>query len=268
MSFVKALQSFAFYLASCSPCNREMEKRRLKRDAKRQRQDKAREREEPHSVGGAVYEQPSAFSTNPYWLEEFNMGPHTNRKKNTAASKSASQRRLTSASGDTASVGGLSITTTTISNLANADLASNKPNSSHANSTTLFGHKESDEPNETGLTATTDLARSPMSSIGSPGSGSKVSMTYGIQELDEDSRAATSYSRGEMLEGFGANGYFDRKNPPVNDLHPPIVRQPSDRSASLWMMAPPPPAKVMEGRSRDRSSSWQSRPAQTSYSVV
>ncbi|KAI0159512.1 hypothetical protein GGR57DRAFT_457641 [Xylariaceae sp. FL1272] len=55
--------------------------------------------------------------------------------------------------------------------------------------------------------------------------------------------------------------YFAQRNPPVNDYHPPIVRQrPVHKDAYLWMLQPPPPAKVMEGKVPpiSRSSSFMS----------
>lgn len=46
-------------------------------------------------------------------------------------------------------------------------------------------------------------------------------------------------------------------NPAVNDLHPPIVSTwPTNKSEMRWMLQPPPPARVMEGKERaDRSRS-------------
>ncbi|KAK3354809.1 hypothetical protein B0H65DRAFT_25708 [Neurospora tetraspora] len=45
------------------------------------------------------------------------------------------------------------------------------------------------------------------------------------------------------------NFYSSTKNPPVNDYHPPVVSsKPSHKNARAWMLQPPPPAKVMEGK--------------------
>ncbi|KAI1268782.1 hypothetical protein F5Y18DRAFT_167002 [Xylariaceae sp. FL1019] len=60
--------------------------------------------------------------------------------------------------------------------------------------------------------------------------------------------------------------YFAQRNPPVNDYHPPIVRQrPVHQDAYLWMLQPPPPAKVMEGKVPPigRSSSLMSTASRT-----
>ncbi len=41
------------------------------------------------------------------------------------------------------------------------------------------------------------------------------------------------------------------RNPPVNDLHPPVVSTaPSSREETRWMLQPPPSAKIMEGKER------------------
>lgn len=44
--------------------------------------------------------------------------------------------------------------------------------------------------------------------------------------------------------------YYITRNPPVNDLHPPVVSTHTHKDATQWMLQPPPPAKVMEGKQR------------------
>jgi hypothetical protein len=52
----------------------------------------------------------------------------------------------------------------------------------------------------------------------------------------------------EVTEQQRHDFYFP-KNPPVNEYHPPVVssKAPS-RNAHQWMLQPPPPAKIMEGK--------------------
>ncbi|KAI2635064.1 hypothetical protein GGS21DRAFT_516636 [Xylaria nigripes] len=50
----------------------------------------------------------------------------------------------------------------------------------------------------------------------------------------------------DHAHGGTSNNYSTKRHPPVNALHPPILRQPLDKSTSQWMVAPPPPAKVMD----------------------
>lgn len=54
--------------------------------------------------------------------------------------------------------------------------------------------------------------------------------------------------------------YYVARNPPVNDLHPPVVSsQPTHKGATRWMLQPPPSAKVMEGKERANRSRSGSR---------
>jgi hypothetical protein len=92
------------------------------------------------------------------------------------------------------------------------------------------------------------------------GSGQKI----------KDAIAKAGSSAGRLLENrLSKSGpikeenpgpyYLPAKNPPVNDLHPPVVStQPSSRDETRWMLQPPPSAKVMEGKvkvNRSRASS-------------
>ena len=67
------------------------------------------------------------------------------------------------------------------------------------------------------------------------------------------SRAGTTSSNGSYQYGC---------NPAVNDLHPPIVStRPINKDEMRWMLQPPPPARVMEGKeraNRSRSGSYRS----------
>ena len=77
-----------------------------------------------------------------------------------------------------------------------------------------------------------------------------------------DAIAKAGSSAGRLLEGrLSKSGpvkepenpgtYYLARNPPVNDLHPPVVSTaPSSRDETRWMLQPPPPAKVMEGKER------------------
>lgn len=58
-------------------------------------------------------------------------------------------------------------------------------------------------------------------------------------------------SRSGPVEEENPGTYYLARNPPVNDLHPPVVStQPANRDETRWMLQPPPPAKVMEGKER------------------
>ncbi|ERS95510.1 uncharacterized protein SPSK_02362 [Sporothrix schenckii 1099-18] len=102
--------------------------------------------------------------------------------------------------------------------------------------------------------------------------GSEPSRTHKLM----DAIVKAGSSAGRLLEstlgtkergGFSTGAYYsggnlavtdeDRANfysptiihPPVNDYHPPVVgSKPAHRDALRWMLQPPPPAKVMEGK--------------------
>ncbi|KAI0429398.1 hypothetical protein F5Y09DRAFT_260354 [Xylaria sp. FL1042] len=278
MSFSVALQSLVFYVVACSPCHQAIHQRHLKQEAKKQRE--AQQAERAH--GG--YQQPEPFSTNPYWSEEISMGPHIERKKY----KSTSQRRLTSAGGDTVSVGGSSIVV------------------NHPNSTTspVSLTKENEKPTASigqGSIISITKIDTP-SSIDENGYLSSPDMTTDLphnwnhkryQREDEelwgselsrtghklmDAIKHAGSSAGRFIESslskdakqidddddYEGSRYFLPVNPPVNDYHPPIVRRTPFKGAVQWMVQPPPPAKLMEGKVPvSRGSSIASRRAPT-----
>lgn len=85
-----------------------------------------------------------------------------------------------------------------------------------------------------------------------PGPGQRI--------MDAIARAGTSAGRllegrlsrsGPLKEEENPSNYYLAKNPPVNDLHPPVVSTaPASRDETRWMLQPPPAAKVMEGKER------------------
>lgn len=85
-----------------------------------------------------------------------------------------------------------------------------------------------------------------------PGPGQRI--------MDAIARAGTSAGRllegrlsrsGPLKEEESPSSYYAAKNPPVNDLHPPVVSTaPSSRDETRWMLQPPPAAKIMEGKQR------------------
>lgn len=77
-----------------------------------------------------------------------------------------------------------------------------------------------------------------------------------------DAIAKAGSTAGRLLEGRlsksspsveeeNPRSYYLAKNPPVNDLHPPVVStRPANREETRWMLQPPPAAKIMEGKER------------------
>ncbi|KAL8700416.1 MAG: hypothetical protein Q9201_005463 [Fulgogasparrea decipioides] len=89
--------------------------------------------------------------------------------------------------------------------------------------------------------------------------------TEGASEVEQEERGGDDWNRkryqreDELLWGMdsdyddepGDQNYYIARNPPVNDLHPPVVStQPTHRSETKWMLQPPPSARIMEGKER------------------
>jgi hypothetical protein len=232
MSLRVALQSVAFYVLSCSACAKINHRRKAKEKAKRERAEKHElETEQP-----GLYRHPSPFSTNPYWAEEIMMGPGPPKKKgDKTESKNTSQRALNTA--------GQGSSYTSSGAVSNTD-AGTSP------TTVTEGSRLSGEG--------WNLKRYQREDEALWGHD-----THGPGQRIIDAIAKAGSTAGRLIESRlsrGASGsvedenpgtYYLAKNPPVNDLHPPVVStQPASRDETRWMLQPPPPAKVMEGRER------------------
>ncbi|KAF7860739.1 hypothetical protein EAF04_008257 [Stromatinia cepivora] len=229
MSIDVALQSVAFYVLSCSTCAKISHRRKAKEQAKRERVEKhALETEQP-----GLYRHPSPFSTNPYWTEEIMMGPGPPNKKGNKKDKNGSQRGL-----NTAGQG---------SSYASSAGMSTDPGSSPTvveEGSRISGdgwnrkrYQREDEE---------------LWGRDTHGPGQRI--------MDAITRASESAGRMFGVDGrpssrHGSDGnpetYYLARNPPVNDLHPPIVSTaPRSKEETRWMIQPPPSAKVMEGKVR------------------
>ncbi|KAH8663024.1 hypothetical protein BGZ60DRAFT_471222 [Tricladium varicosporioides] len=237
MSLDVALQSVAFYVLSCSTCAKINHRRKAKIQAKRERAEKhALETEQP-----GLYRHPSPFSTNPYWTEEIMMGPGPPKQKgDKSSSKNASQRALNTAGQGSSYAGSTAVST----DQASSPTAVTDTSRLSGDDWNRKRYQREDEA---------------LWGIDFQGSGQKI----------KDVIAKASSSAGRLLEGrLSKSGpieeesgpyYLPSRNPPVNDLHPPVVStQPTSRDETRWMLQPPPPAKVMEGKvrvNRSRASS-------------
>jgi hypothetical protein len=266
MSFPVAVQSAVFYFMACTPCNQILHRRKAKIKAKKESEEKARVvAEQPH-----LYHHPDPFNTNPYWSEEIRMGPSLPKKGKGGDSKTGSQRGLTTnGSRDLASVG-------TVSTIAVGHQTGTGNSASPKTSTTPtpapmtlqgIGSAPTVVPEEDAASAT--LSKTVSVSTGDDWNlkryqredeelwGHEISRT-GQKLMDAIKQAGTTAGRfvesklgieKEVTEEDRYNFYFSPRNPPVNDYHPPVVSsKPAHRDALRWMLQPPPPAKVMEGK--------------------
>ncbi|KAI0125547.1 hypothetical protein BJ170DRAFT_596793 [Xylariales sp. AK1849] len=240
MSFSVALQSAIFYICACTPCAQAREHRQSKRQAKKDRQEKSRlQLEMPH-----LYQHPDPFNTNPYWSEEIMMGPSLRKKKAGLVSKDTSQRGLNSVGRESRSTTASSIAMTSSQTGSSPTVV---PEDGELSLSTSRSKTYSDDWNKTRYQREDEelwgrefsmAGHKLMDVIKQAGSsaGRIIEATLG-----KDPRPVTEEDR--------HNFYTSAKNPPVNDYHPPVVSQrPKNRAAAQWMLQPPPPAKVMEGK--------------------
>ncbi|KAI1467540.1 uncharacterized protein F4812DRAFT_400633 [Daldinia caldariorum] len=236
MSFGVAVQSAIFYVVSCAPCLQARHHQQSKALAKKEREIKARiQAENPGS-----YRHPDPFNTNPYWSEEIMMGPSLQSKKYAGGNKNNSQKRLNSSGKESASV---AESTTQVDSMS--------PVSSHT-------AVAEDGKLSFSTTLSDDWNRKRYQREDEELWGHELSRT-GHKLMDAIKHAGSSAGRlletrlgmepKPVTEEDRHNFYFAPRNPPVNEYHPPIVCQkPTHRTANMWMLQPPPPAKVMEGK--------------------
>jgi hypothetical protein len=263
MSYLSALQSALFYVLACTPCNQLHQQHKTRQQARKEREMKERiVMEQPH-----LYRHPDPFNTNPYWEEEIRMGPSLpkKRKGSDGFSKSLSQRRLTGASRDgRPSIGAGSSVVISMSDMGS--ITSPRPSLSPVHIPGL-GSAPTVVPEE-------DLASPTLSKTVSVSTSADWNMKRYQREDEElwgheptwsghklmDAIKHARSTAGRYMEsklGFEKqitdedrhNFYFTPRNPPVNDYHPPVVSsKPAHKDALRWMLQPPPPAKVMEGK--------------------
>ncbi|KAK6958278.1 hypothetical protein Daesc_001075 [Daldinia eschscholtzii] len=237
MSFGVAVQSAIFYVVSCAPCLQARHHQQSKALAKKEREVKARiQAENPGS-----YRHPDPFNTNPYWSEEIMMGPSLPSKKYTGGNnKNISERRLNSSGKESTSVAE-----------STTQVDSTSPVSSHT-------AVAEDGKLSFSTTLSDDWNRKRYQREDEELWGHELSRT-GHKLMDAIKQAGSSAGRllesrlgmepKPVTEQDRHDFYFAPRNPPVNEYHPPIVCQkPTHRTANMWMLQPPPPAKVMEGK--------------------
>ncbi|KAL2130318.1 hypothetical protein VTI74DRAFT_6644 [Chaetomium olivicolor] len=263
MSYLAAAQSALFYFLACTPCYEIVGRHKTRQQAKKERVIKERiVMEQPH-----LYRHPDPFHTNPYWDEEIRMGPSLpkKRKGSDGISKSLSQRRLTAASRDgRPSIGTGSSVVISMSEMGS--IASPRPSTSPVNLPGLGSAPtvvQEEYPTSPTLSKTVSISTSADWNMkryqredeelwghDSTWSGHKL-----MDAIKQAGSSAGRYMESKLgrekpvTEEDRYNFYFAPRNPPVNDYHPPVVSsKPAHKDALRWMLQPPPPAKVMEGK--------------------
>lgn len=252
---VAALRSVWFYYIACTPCRKVGHRRETRKEAEREMALKARlEMEQP-----GLYRHPNPENTNQYWMEDINMGPRLPKR---GASQTTSQKRLktsgTEATGRTAD-------------------ASSSPRDrqiSIGSSTQLHSAETAGSPT---IVASDFEARTTMSMsvtdsqdldwnrkryeredeelwghqmANKAGQRLRDVITKGRDTAGRLFEAGRSPREQREITDEERTGFYNPpRNPPVNDYHPPVVSsRPASKHEYRWMLQPPPPAKVMEGK--------------------
>jgi hypothetical protein len=239
MSLHVALQSVAFYVLSCSTCTKIYHRHKAKQVAKRERAEKqALEMEQP-----GLYRHPAPFCTNPYWDEEITLGPGPpKRKVDKGGSKNPSTRALTTAGKGSSVTSSGCISTDPGSS---PTMVSEDQRLSGDNWNRKRYQREDEELWGNDTQKASQRIKNALAKAESS-VGSTLRMIEGRLSKSGPSREETS-------------PYLIARNPPVNDLHPPVVSTQASIGATRWMLQPPPSAKVMEGKERANRSRSGSR---------
>ncbi|KAF2234577.1 hypothetical protein EV356DRAFT_146372 [Viridothelium virens] len=221
MSLLKGIQSAIFYYLSCAPCTQFAHKKRRRKQAQLDRAE--REMLEIEQPG--LYRHPSPFATNPYWGEEIALGPGPPPRRTKKKGKDTTARGIVSAS-----------TQSTQGSISNSD-----GETEDLDRSMQADRRHSLNPKHW------NFRRYQREDEALWGQSFDKESTHGSSQAPPGSKGTdTSYSRTEMM--------YIARNPPVNDLHPPVVSTPSSNlNETRWMLQPPPRAKVMSGQERANS---------------
>lgn len=224
MSFPVAFQSAVFYVLACTPCTQIRHRQKAKDQAKKERLEKAKlETEQP-----GLYRHPSPFNTNPYWQDEISMGPSLPKK---STSKNSSQRGLTSAGRESSTLSMSDRTNVGDSRVHFGDSTTAMDDALSEDWNTRHGYQREDEE------------------LWGEWSGHKLKDAFSKARDSAGRLIESTLGSKEVTEQERRDFYFAPRNAPINDYHPPVVssKQPH-KDAHKWMLQPPPPAKVMEGK--------------------
>lgn len=156
-----------------------------------------------------LYRHPSPFATNPHWQTEIDLGPTPLPTRN----KKTSQKK--SRTGNES----------TLASYTSLPLA--RPDTDDG-SWKVRKHQREDEDLWGSNASRTSIL------------GGSVINGKGIISRPPTARTARTDKTG--------TSYYSVNNPPINDLHPAIVTRLENKEDAMWMLQPPPSARVMSGR--------------------
>ncbi|KAK4694586.1 hypothetical protein P7C71_g3022, partial [Lecanoromycetidae sp. Uapishka_2] len=222
--FWRGFQSAIFYYVSCAPCSKLGYRRKRRKEYKLAKAQKAL-----HDLENGEYEHPSPFSTNPYWREEIAIGPGPPDRKAVRDGKAKPEKDPAKERERRLHTGGLGSSTDT--GVSSADtIVESEAAEQIRNSGEGWNKRRYQRADE---------------------------VLWGMEEQEtQTSVGMTPVSR----TGSGSKYQYYARNPAINDLHPPVVStRPRDKTETLWMLQPPPKAKLMEGKERGNTPPNRSR---------
>lgn len=254
---VSALRSVWFYYLSCSPCRKIGNRRGIRREAKREMVVKARlEMEQP-----GLYRHPNPESTNQYWMEDIQMGPHLPKRR---ATRNPSQQKVKDSGVQpepravtpaeqpspprdrNPSVG-------SSTQFYSAETAIGSPTvvADELEARTTLSMSITDEHDKDWNRKRYDREDEELwghTGINKAGQRLREVITKGRDTAGRLFEAGVRPQREREVTEEDRSKFYSR-NPPVNDNHPPVVSsRPATRDEVQWMLQPPPAAKVMEGK--------------------
>jgi hypothetical protein len=227
MAIHRGIQSAIFFYLSCAPCTGYSYRKKRRKEADRDRIAKhALEMEQP-----GLYRHPSPFATNVHWQTEIDLGPTPAPPGKRRGQKKARVRTSDENASNVASSVNLGLT----------------QNESQDSTWALRNWQQDNEDDD---------------NYWGPNYPYKSSRRPSTNAASTISRPLTA--RTTTTERSAATSYYSASNPPINDLHPPIVTRMDTSADVMWMLQPPPPARTARGGSRTtlaRSDSTASRPS-------
>ncbi|EXJ58673.1 hypothetical protein A1O7_06101 [Cladophialophora yegresii CBS 114405] len=279
--FLRGVQSAVFYYVSCTPWVEFKHKRKRRKEAKEQAQERA---DVVVTQPGRV-RQPAPFQTNEAWAEELMLGPGPPKgwKKDSLLAKLQNKvhKEPIESSTPDPEMHALQPQPTESSATPFTESATELSSASGAEEDTAKRAKSALSPTrslrERRLSNAVDnIKESLRISLHPPkwnwkrydredeilaGFTERVTRiwnraTLGIHrddagDEDEQDEPPTHKRKRALTNESERYDYYRARHPEVNDMHPPIVSQlPAGREEVAWMLLPPPSAAVMEARTR------------------
>ena len=234
MALHRGIQSAIFYYISCAPCTEARSRRKRRKEAENDREQK-RIYEELHP---GLYRHPSPFATNPNWQVEIDLGPgrpyDSRKRKDKSIPDNVALRSRE-----------------TMSSVMDSQVASSPD----------FGPSGIQDVRNDSRWTIRNFQREDEEVWGLQHPAMNKSRVSHLEDVPGLTRPPTARTTRTNRTGGSTRSYQSWRNPSLNDQHPATVTRLESMEDVAWMLQPPPPAKVMAGKeraSRSRSGSINS----------